>query len=171
MGQANALESDWAEQPWQVEGTLRRLYVDGGKSTHEIADDLGCTHPTVLRWMEKFSIPTREQSEATSRSTRKEYATHQFTEKGYERWVSYHDGKRPDVHVHQLLACLDHDPHEVFAPDTEVHHTTGHGLDNRPEAVELLTASEHSKHHADADVPECKRRLLQTVANMEEGRA
>lgn len=169
MAHADASEADWPEHPWQIKGTLQRLYVEEGKSAHEIADELGCSHPTVLRWMGKFDIPTREQSEATSRKTRKEYATHQFTEKGYERWVTYFDGKRPDVHVHQLLACLDHDPHEVFAPDTEVHHTTGHGLDNRPEAIELLTASEHSKYHADAEVPECKRRLLQAVMSREDG--
>lgn len=147
------------------------MYVDKGKSSHEIADELGCSHPTILRWMGKFDISTREQSEATRQGSREEYATHQFTANGYERWTSHHDGERSRVFVHQLLACLNHDPHEVFSPDTNVHHVTGHGLDNRPEAVEVLTIAEHNKHHAYTAVPECKRRLLQSIAIIEQERA
>ena len=72
MAQSNALESEWAAEPWRGEGTLRRMYVDKGKSSHEIADELGCSHPTILRWMGKFDISTREQSEATRQGSREE---------------------------------------------------------------------------------------------------
>lgn len=150
MSAGNALEADWSE-PWRDEHLLRKLYWEDGSSSHEIADDLNCSYRTVLRWMEKYDIPRRDQAEATSRRTREEHATHRFTTNGYERWVSYHDGERLGVYVHQLLACLDHDPYEVFDAETHVHHVTGHGLDNRAESLELLTASEHSRLHADGD--------------------
>ena len=171
MPHANALEVDWGVDPWRKKSTLQRLYVDEGKSVREIADELGCSDSTVRYWMQKFDIPRRGQTTASRLSQREEYATHRFTNNGYERWVTYYEGERPSLWVHQLLACLEYDPHEVFDPNTDVHHVTGHGLDNRPEAIELLTASEHSKHHAEADPPECKHRLLQSAKIMSEERA
>jgi len=45
--------------PWRNEGTLRRLYVEEGKSTYEISDELGCSRPTVSNWLERFGIERR----------------------------------------------------------------------------------------------------------------
>ena len=57
------------------------------------------------------------------------------------------------VRVHQLAALVDNDPHRVFSPDTEVHHSVslpqefGIKLDI-PANVSVLNRSEHRKLHA-----------------------
>lgn len=166
MMPGNALTSEWGT-PWRDEETLRQLYHEEGMTLQEVGDELGCSHATVKDWMERHGVPIRSQSEANQGKVRVERATHRFTGGGYEEWQSWHDGDYDTVQVHQLLACLNHDPHEVFAPETVVHHKSGHPRDNRPGNVEVLTRSEHSRLHAQEDLPECKRDVLQTAARAE----
>ena len=51
------------------------------------------------------------------------------------------------VRVHQLLVCMDNDPHEVFAEDTVVHHETGWKGDTRASALAVLLNDEHARLH------------------------
>jgi len=48
-------------QSWQQEAVLRREYIERGKSTTEVANDLGCSRATILRWLDKHGIDTRPQ--------------------------------------------------------------------------------------------------------------
>lgn len=43
-------------RPWQEEGRLRRLYIEQGLSTYDIAEKFGCSRPTVSNWLERFGI-------------------------------------------------------------------------------------------------------------------
>ncbi len=42
------------------EGVLRDLYVEQGLSTYDIAEELDCTRTTVLTWLHKHDIETRD---------------------------------------------------------------------------------------------------------------
>lgn len=67
---------------------------------------------------------------------------------GYERWRHRYDGQMDNLSHHQLIACLDHDPHEVFAPDTNVHHgPIEHPLANWAGNLEVMTNIDHGRHH------------------------
>ena len=71
---------------------------------------------------------------------------------GYGYWDNC--GER--VYEHQLLACLNHDPHKVFADDTHVHHGSG-GHDSLPAVehpranwegnLQVMDSSDHWEHH------------------------
>ncbi len=51
-------ETDREGRPWQDRETLRRLYVDEGLHTHQIAARLGCSKQTVSRWLNRHDIET-----------------------------------------------------------------------------------------------------------------
>ncbi len=44
-----------------VEVLLRRLYVTQGLSQEEVAKTLGVSRSTVLGWMAKYAVPTRDR--------------------------------------------------------------------------------------------------------------
>lgn len=48
------------DHPWRDESILHELYVERGLTTHGVADILGCAQSTVLDWLGKCEIPTRD---------------------------------------------------------------------------------------------------------------
>ena len=72
---------------------------------------------------------------------------HSFDSNDYER-ICDEDNI---IRVHQIIACLDNDPHEVFSPSTQIHHETGFKADNRDEALSVLSISEHHELHSDGE--------------------
>ena len=55
------------------------------------------------------------------------------------------------VYVHQLLACVENSPYEVFNKYRQIHHETGHKSDNRPDAISVRTITEHSRLHRNGE--------------------
>jgi transposase len=49
----------WESGPWRDKDVLKRLYVEQEKSVTEIADELGCSHATITKWLAKNGIRTR----------------------------------------------------------------------------------------------------------------
>jgi orotate phosphoribosyltransferase-like protein len=49
-----------ADAEYRDEDVLRELYIERGMTTREVADELDTTNPTVLRWLGKHDIKTRE---------------------------------------------------------------------------------------------------------------
>lgn len=56
--QEQLIEHRFAE-PMDV--LLRRLYVDEGLTQQQIAERLETSNRTVVRWMAKYGIPTRDR--------------------------------------------------------------------------------------------------------------
>lgn len=50
--------------PWHDKNTLNQLYHEEKLSQSEIADRLGCTQPTINRWMRKLDVDKRDLAEA-----------------------------------------------------------------------------------------------------------
>lgn len=60
---------DDADAPWQDEQTLRRLRLEEERTLDEIAEELGCSHTAVKRWVDRYGIeqPKPWQNEDTLR--------------------------------------------------------------------------------------------------------
>lgn len=132
------------EAPWRDEKTLRRLYVEEGLTQQQIADELDSGRRTIGRWIRHYEIPPQDPRGAkdashlpvTYRSYKKDGG------RVYECWTH----KSQWVRVHRLLAVAEYGFDAVSGMD--VHHKNNIPWDNRPSNIELLTRSEHSRHHA-----------------------
>ena len=134
---------------------LEMLYWHEGLSLWQIAQRLDCSESVVYSRMRKFGIDRRGVGAKRNGQGYKKSLPYRHKD-GYPVWrLNYDvDGASP-VRVHQLLAIAHgEDPHEVFADGMHIHHKNGVRWDNRPENIELLTASEHTQKHADERDPE-----------------
>jgi DNA-binding transcriptional regulator LsrR (DeoR family) len=149
--------------------TLRRLYHDEGLSTTDIderfdvdrstitrcceqeltAADIAtrydCSETTVYRRLDGVGIQRRGRRKALGRS----HAALYTTANGDEMWVPGGEASHEPA-VHQLLAIANGESAERMFSDGEcqLHHKNHIPWDNRPENIELLSASEHARHHA-----------------------
>lgn len=123
-------------RPIDDEEHLRELYWDEGMSTREIAEELGRGRSTVLRRLKKFGIGTRE----SCRDKSPQYTMH-TDGRGY--MIFRHNGNI--VYEHRLLAVVDYGVDVIR--DMHVHHKNEIKWDNRSDNIELMSPSEHAKHH------------------------
>lgn len=137
--------------PWKDEDTLRRLYDDEGMTTYEIADKFGVGASVIRGVLIDEEIPRRRGGVRGN-----PYATYYINSNGYPLWQNRHSGEIQRVSVHTVLACVDNDPHDVFADETRVHHgNDGHGWIPPVEErwanwrgnLQIMTQSEHTRHH------------------------
>lgn len=129
-------------KPYQDEETLRELYVEKEMSIRAVAKKLDCSNVTVLRYLRKFGIETRDRGCHGS-----SLPTFYTSKRGYESWTITNETVS-ELRVHRLLAIANGaSPYEVFG-DKHVHHKNRVPWDNRPENVELLGVSEHCTIHA-----------------------
>jgi len=180
---------------YQDEGWLRTEYVEKGRSTYQMAEDVPVTQETVRNWLEKHEIERREREielpdqvdvdkskiedlyhngglttrdiaeilgcsrevirmclHESGSPPRKKYehklyepVYHRTTANGYEKWQIGIGGDKHDVPVHRLVAVAEYGYDEVV--DKVVHHKNHIPWDNRHENLELMSASEHSRYH------------------------
>jgi hypothetical protein len=128
----------------KVEEILREQYVEREKTLKELEEEWGVSRGTIHYWLDKYDIERRQPV-----TTRVERATYYTDVEGYEKASSYisSEGKVARVRVHQLLACLSHEPEEVFSPDKHVHHRSEIPWLNIPGNLELLSPEEHQQAH------------------------
>jgi len=138
-------------------GWLREQYIEEQRSALDIADECGVHHDTIYDRLEEFDIERRTVEEATNISDKmgfekrlhpawKERAAYLVHGRDkYPYWRENWNGSKNSVFVHRLLAVAEYGVDAVEGK--EVHHKNGVRWDNRPENIELLTPSEHSKLH------------------------
>lgn len=144
------------DEPYRDPERLRKMYLDRGMTTREIANRFNCSNGTISRWLNRHNIPTRENwtagVKAAKRANRRERVTVRTLESGYEYWASKE--QRPGessrtseiVYVHRLLAVAEYGIDAVA--DSEIHHLNGVPWDNRPENITLLDESAHGRLHS-----------------------
>lgn len=143
------------EKSYRNPDELERLYREEGMTQEEIAEKFGLSTPGINYWIQKFGITTPEPKE----SSLKETVPHRESGKSnigktYRQWTHFYDGELSTVYFHRLQAVVDCYP--VDMPISEIledmdgkhsHHESGHGLDNRPDNIEMLTPREHKLRH------------------------
>jgi len=104
----------------------------------ELAEHFDCDRATIDRKLEKYDIdpPTLYNKKATLSDIN-----------GYQALQCGVVGK--GVLVHRLLAVAEYGYENVC--DNVIHHKNGIRWDNRPDNIEVMTRSEHSKLHAEMD--------------------
>ena len=124
-------------RPYQRKEVLEELYHEEGLTQTEIAEKFGVDQSTIHYHLKKHDLQ-KEQ-------TRQNFYFYTFSDGKVSVRPSGDDEQ--SFYLHQLNACLNHDPHEVFAPENDVHHLMGlgHAID-LPENLEVI---EHGKHVGD----------------------
>jgi len=127
------------QYPWQDAELLESLYWDKGKSSIQIARELGCTKACVLKWMNKHEVERRK-------STIEKPPTFYTTKAGYEKWTATIDGVSKEVSVHRLVAIAEYGFEAIDGK--VVHHKNEVKWDNRPCNLEPMSRSEHNSTHS-----------------------
>jgi hypothetical protein len=127
-------------KPYANPSILAYLYWLEDYTQAEIGERYDVTSRTIGYWMRQLDIPT--EADPSIHRASLVYAN-ECQEDKYDWIWSCSNGERYNVYAHLLVACLDNDPHEVFADGVDVHHATGHPLDNRPDTLEVRDHDEH----------------------------
>jgi len=125
-------------KPYQDPEVLTELYYDQHLSTYELADRFDVSQSTICRWMDKHDLDRRDGLEARP-------PNFGISTKGYERWHGFCLGNQYWLSHHRLLAVAEFGFDAVCGMD--VHHKNEIRWDNRPDNLELMTRSDHTKHH------------------------
>lgn len=134
----------WRDNPELLED----LYWEYELSLSEIASSFGCHKCTVRKWAHRHEIQLRPPND------QKRHPSIWTNESGYTYADSSIDGDRGVVAIHELVAIsTGADPHEVFSPETQVHHRLGvPGCFDTPKLdipgnVTVMGAHEHQRRH------------------------
>jgi len=127
---------------------LRDQYVNQGKSTTQIGDEVGANQGTIWYYLDKYDIERRDRIEAVKDAVRVNRAYYHIDSQGYAKWkANVGNAEEKTVPVHRLLAVSEYGLDAVCGK--EVHHKNGIPWDNRPANIEPLTNSKHQKAHGD----------------------
>lgn len=134
-------------KPWRDEELLRELYHEKRMSQREISDHFnGDITPGGIGYvLDDLGIEKRSRSEAAVVRWEGVHIK-PYTDKyhSYEVIRSVRHGEHRVLH-HRLLAVAKYGFDEVKG--MVVHHKSGVEWDNRWSNIELMTPSEHAKHH------------------------
>lgn len=129
---------------------LAELYWEEDLSQREIADRFDVSQGKIWKVMDRHDIPTRKSRNDPTRPP-----SHAFAKESdvvgteYEAIHTTIDYQPYTLKVHRLIAVAYEiiTPEEFFDTDTIVHHESGHGLDNRPGNLSVMTRADHQSHH------------------------
>jgi hypothetical protein len=139
---------------WHDDEWVYRSYCVEGKSTPKMADIAGCDIQTILNKIDDLGISKRSPWEYT----KKRPLSMRVDERGYENFVSVHQGETSHVGHHQLLAIAKgHDPREVFDENNHVHHSPVElPWLNIESNISLVKAERHNSEHSQKEAPHRK---------------
>jgi len=142
------------DAPWRDEEKLREEYVHKQRTAHDLAEEWGCGHSTVSRWVREYGFDKYSRLLTFSLGSRKSEESpdgSRNTSAIYEHIRAYgQDGIKHRVTHHRLLAVAEWGLDAVRGMD--VHHQNNIPWDNRPENLELLTKAEHSQEHKSTEM-------------------
>jgi len=86
-----------SEKPWRNQGVLEELYIEDNLTSVEIAEELGCTTPTVCKWLKKYSIEVKSNSEI------------QYDELADEDWLrqKHINEDKPANEIADIIGCSE----------------------------------------------------------------
>lgn len=123
---------------------LMYLYHVKGWSMDQIGDRFGVSSGCISYYCDEFDIETSRGYPDPEISRIVGYGDNPYT----VYWGSDDD----HLYQHQLVACLDNDPHEVFADGIHVDHKLNSGMAvDFGKNVRLLDAGAHTRRHVDGD--------------------
>lgn len=132
------------------ESELRELYFDDGFSMRDIADEYDTSKCTIQNAFAIYEFDAREAYRSDSYPPRHEFQKISDSV-GHEYEIvrsstNYETGR---VLIHRLVAVANGDlgTGELCDFDKIVHHKSNHGLDNRPENLEVMTRGDHGELH------------------------
>lgn len=137
-------------RPWIPKDDLERLYFEKDKSQREVADHFDTSQIVVQKAMEKYGLDAEKSRNDPTRPP-----NHKFDKIGenvgdkYEVIQCTIDYEPTMVYVHRLVAIAHGElsPSEMWGSELVVHHKSEHGLDNRPDNLEVMGRGEHQTHH------------------------
>jgi hypothetical protein len=134
------------------EDKLRELYHGEGMSQAEIADHFDTTRTTIQNAINNTDIELRKSNGDPTKPPHHSFLRRDDRPIGTceERISTWIDGGNKTVKIHRLIAVAHGliDPSDMWDEDLKVHHKSGHGLDNRPDNLEVVTQEEHREKHA-----------------------
>lgn len=145
-------KAGWRATEWPIE-RMRKMYVEDGMASEEVAAAVGCSPSQARRVLKKAGALRRRG--ASTKNRRGENAP---CWKG-GRFVSKHGYvfvRKPEhpmaaangyVAEHRLVAAES--LNTILGPKDEVHHINGVHGDNRPENLMVIPSGAHQKLHAD----------------------
>lgn len=153
QSEPSAYQSSDGRKPWENAELLKELYRTQQMTAKEVGEELGCSRTTICRKLRKYDIEIRG---GPGFYRGYQYVPLGYKGGGYPAWRHSYDGELRSVPVHQLLAIAEGaNPHELFGDrELVVHHRNGVKWDNRPDNLEVFSASEHGNVHERAtDAP------------------
>lgn len=125
---------------------LARLYYDEGLSQTEIGEKYGVQQTVVSSRMREWGIAPGKRIDLMAEAVRVPWATHRFTDDGYEVWKVRVGDEMKTLPVHRLIAVAEYGTDAVAG--NAVHHKNGIKWDNRPENIAVMDDADHKSHHA-----------------------
>jgi len=131
------------------EEALRRLY-DAGMSMREMADELDASKGSIQVAFDIYDIEARKSYRADTYPPR--YRFQKISDRvghEYEVMETGIDYEYYSFFVHRLIAVAHGklEPSEFRDFNRVVHHKSEHGLDNRPENLEVMDRGDHQSMH------------------------
>ena len=138
--------------PWHDKERLREKYVDEELSTYKIAELWDCSQEGIIDAMKRHGIDRRGHDRRDHSIGSLFFANHNPTVGGVYEHFQFPELNRK-ILIHRLLALSEGlmNFEEFCDPSMHVHHKSGHGLDNRPGNLQVLTNSEHMSLHNSPD--------------------
>ena len=152
LGCSDVTVGNWMEKlgvptarVWKRIDFLKELYINQKMTQQEIAERLGTNKSNISNQLVEADIETRKRGEL-------QHPTIYISQSGYmtcRHRLGGHDNDRVSFRIHRLVAVAEYGYDDVAG--NIVHHKNNHKLDNRPENLEPISRSEHTKHHHEND--------------------